>query len=153
MQGEYNFKTLDVKLVDTLTQLTNQFPNAKTFAKLDDDALIHPKLYYELVKKFDSNSYAGILREYIIDNLKIKFLFMEGQFYMISKEIAECFLKNSLVSKDNIGEDIFLGKIISTYCNVKYLDLKNANMIWHKQYNVGKNKNCNLEQRYENDTN
>src|SRR3954469_5166815 len=49
--GDQNYKNLDVKLIDTLTQLSNQFPNAKTFAKLDDDALIHPQLYYKLVNQ------------------------------------------------------------------------------------------------------
>src|SRR6266511_454914 len=72
LQKEYNYKTLDIKLIDTLTQLLNQFPNAKTFSKLDDDALIHPKLYYNLINQVESNIYAGILREYIVDNIKAK---------------------------------------------------------------------------------
>jgi hypothetical protein len=129
LQKEYNYKTLDIKLIDTLTQLLNQFPKAKTFAKLDDDALVHPQLYYDLTNKFAANNYAGLLREYVVDNVKFKFLFMEGQFYMVGRELAECFLNNSRVSENNIGEDIFLGKVVSVYCNAKYLDLTDTNMI------------------------
>ncbi|CAG8814302.1 12307_t:CDS:2, partial [Racocetra persica] len=109
LQNEYNYSTLHLKLIDTLTQLLSQFPNAKTFSKLDDDGLIHPHLYYDLVNKFESNNYA---------------------------ELAECFLRNSLITESSIGEDIFFGKIVSNYCNPKFIDLNNTNMVWHKRYNL-----------------
>jgi hypothetical protein len=153
LQKEYGYKTLDLKLVDALTQLLNKFPPAKTFAKLDDDALVHPHLYYDLIKKFEPNNYAGLLRNYVVDGAKLKFIFMEGRFYMLGREIVECFLKNSRIAPDNMGEDLFLGKVVSNYCNVKYINVEDANMIWHRQYSTGKNKNCNLEQQYPNDTN
>ncbi|CAG8742378.1 15200_t:CDS:1, partial [Dentiscutata heterogama] len=66
LKNEYSYNTLHLKLVDTLTQLLSQFPNAKTFSKLDDDGLIHPYLYYDLVNKFELNNYAGILANYNI---------------------------------------------------------------------------------------
>ncbi|KAF0509719.1 hypothetical protein F8M41_018555 [Gigaspora margarita] len=143
LQHEYSYNTLHLKLVDTLTQLLSQFPNARTFSKLDDDGLIHPYLYYDLVNKFELNNYAGILTIYDVDNIHYKYIFMRGVFYMLGREIAECFLRNNLV-ENSIGEDIFLGKIVSNYCNAKFIDLNDANMIWHKRYNLGKNKNCNL---------
>ncbi|CAG8673511.1 4516_t:CDS:1 [Cetraspora pellucida] len=153
LQNEYNYSTLHLKLVDTLTQLLFQFPNAKTFSKLDDDGLIHPYLYYDLVNNFESNNYAGIPAIYELEGTMYKFIFMEGVFYMLGREIAECFLRNNLISDTFIGEDILFGKIVSNYCNAKFIDLNNTNMIWHRRYNLGKNKNCNLEQQYENDLN
>ncbi|CAG8556507.1 17251_t:CDS:1, partial [Racocetra fulgida] len=137
LQNEYNYSTLHRKLVDTLTQLLSQFPNAKTFSKLDDDGLIHPHLYYDLVNKFESNNYAGLLTDYIVEVTSHKFIFMRGVFYMFGRELAECFLRNNLIPESaSIGEDIFFGKIVSNYCNPKFIDLNDANMIWHKGYNL-----------------
>ncbi|CAG8808567.1 3689_t:CDS:1, partial [Gigaspora margarita] len=123
--------TLHLKLVNILTQLLSQFLNGRTFFKLDDTRLIHPHLYYDLVNKFELNNYTGILTNYDIENIYYKYIFMRDIFYMLGKEIAKYFLYNSFV-ENSIGEDIFLGKIVSNYCNAKFLDLHDANMIWHK---------------------
>lgn len=153
LENYYDYKSLDVKLIDTFTQLLKKYPNAKTFSKLDDDAIIHPILYEDLIKNIEKNNYAGILREYKVDNIKIKYNFMEGHFYMLEKELVKCFLKNSRISQNNMPEDMFLGKVLSIYCYPKFLDLKEINLIWHREYNIGKNKKCILEQKYENDEN
>lgn len=147
LNDKYEYETLDSKVFETLIMIRYYFPNFKTISKLDDDAIISYNYYQDLMKNITINTYAGLFKGYYLEGFGI-FNFATGHFYTLGKEAIQCILKNYRIFRKNekSAEDLTIGYTVSELCkSIKSLHLdKNIAPIYHKKYNINKNKSCDL---------